>query len=137
MYWEYFFPGLGLPCCFVNSVFWRAGVFYFVKIQFIKIFYGSCFVFYLRNFVMQKLHKFSPIFCSRSFIVWGFMFRSENHLEIILVGLVSQWGLLFIFLNMGTCFFHYYLLKNLVTPLGTFVENQFTMYGFIHMHVHV
>ena len=28
----------------------------------------------LRSSVMQKLHEFSPVFSSRSFIVWGFMF---------------------------------------------------------------
>ena len=49
----------------------------------ISFFYGFCFFCSKKCLSTPRSQRFSPIFSSRSFSVWGFIFNSKIHFELI------------------------------------------------------
>lgn len=49
----------------------------------IFFFYGSWFLYLMKSLHNTRAQRFSPIFSSRSFSIWGFIFDSKIHFELI------------------------------------------------------
>ena len=123
-----FFTDCGLSVYFLNGIFDEQKILKFDEVQFIY-FVSLQFVLFVKA-VPAKGQRYSLVFPSRSFMVLCFTFISMIHLELTFV-YVMRLGLRLIFFHMDIQLFQHHLFWIVLSQLnclGTFVENQVTVY---------
>lgn len=118
----------GLSFYFLNNAFWKETVLNFDEVQFISFFFFG--VTSKKSVPNPGSQRYSPMFSSRSFIIFGFTFRSVISFELTFAYAVRQ---RFIYLfciwlsNSPSSICWKKTLLCLLNSLDTFDENQLTI----------
>lgn len=96
---------------FINSIFHRAKIFNFDKINLAVFFSWIFFVFYLEPHCQSTVRQTFPLFSSVSLIVLNFTLKSMTHFDFYIRYKVCVWVLLFLF--SGIQWLQHHLLKKL------------------------
>ena len=130
----YFHPIHGLPFHSIDCVLLCTEVFNVDVVQLIYFFFCHHIQVKLRNYCQIQCHKVTPMFSSKSFIVFALIFRSLIHSEFIFVN-----GIISVQLHSFPCQYSVFpapfaemIILSLLNGFATLVENHPTTYARVY-----